>query len=200
MTSRAHLLLLASAALLLTSSCSIIPEASSDPTRFFVLEDLAASTALDAPANDGVTLGLLPIEVTAYLVDSRAIAVTTSANEVTFRNFDRWAEPLDEGIARVLRTALSRQVSVKQVLVPPFPLTPARDYDLSIRLSECTGLQSGSIRYSLAFALTRPDGTLFKQGSFLRDDTPWSGESDDLARLLSQATASAAQSIAAELP
>ena len=183
--------------LTLLSGCSVIPEAKPDPTRFFVLEDPAATVAPAAPNADAVTIGLLPIEVPAYLLDTRAIAVAATDSQITFRDFDRWAEPLDKGLARVLRGALARQASVERVLVPPFPLQPARDYDLSVRVVDCVGLESGRLRYVLSYALTAPDGSLHRQGTYVWQGAGESSDSAQLARTISAATMEAGREIAA---
>lgn len=194
--------ILASAACLFTAACSIIPQPTPDPTRYFVLQDPATTTAVDPVTSAGATIGLLPIALPAYLLDSRAIAVAGVGSEVSFRDFDRWAEPLDEGLARVLRSALTRADGVQRVLVPPFPLTPARDYDLHTRIIDCIGVAAGdnrTLRFGLSFELTAPDGTLKAQGTFRAAPAAWSGESSELANLISEATAAAATAIAAEL-
>ena len=200
MTRRAFspaLTLLGAAALLLTSACSVIPEARPDPTRFFVLEDPAATIEPAAPAADAVTIGLLPIEVPAYLLDTRSIAVAATDNQITFRDFDRWAEPLDKGLARVLRGALARDANVERVLVPPFPLQPARDFDLSVRVVDCVGLESGLLRFVLSYELTSPDGSLHRQGTYVWQGAGESSDSAQLARTISAATAAAGREIAA---
>ncbi|MCF3648252.1 PqiC family protein [Synoicihabitans lomoniglobus] len=192
-------LCLAAVSLLLTTGCNVIPAAKPDPTRFFVLED-GASTAASSSAPAGVAIGLLPIEVPAYLLDSRAIAVMTANHEITYRTFDRWAEPLDEGVTRVLRGALVQSDKINRVVMPPFPLNLTRDYELSISVLECTGVKNGPIRFSIAYTLTRPSGELQQQGKFIAPATSWTGDSGDLVAQLSAAVAAAAEAIAAELP
>ena len=146
---------------------------------------------------DAVTIGLLPIEVPAYLLDNRSIAIASDDSQITFRDFDRWAESLDKGLARILRGALAREATVKQVLVPPFPLQPARDYDLSVRVVDCVGLESGRLRYVLSYALTSPDGSVHRQGTYIWQGMGEGNESAQLARTISAATAAAGREIAA---
>ncbi len=177
----------------------MLPEPTTDPTRFFVLENSAAGGDAAAPATSNVIVGLLPIEVPAYLLDHRALAFKTADNEIRFRDFDRWAEPLDEGIARLLRDGLEHEAGIGRVLVPPFPLQPARTFDLQVRVLECTAVIDGNVRFILSYQLVAPDGKLHRQGVYSSTDLAWNGESADLARQLSAAVVAAARTIASEV-
>lgn len=184
-------------ALALFTGCQILPEATPDPTRYFVLEEPAPSTTAAAPG--AAVIGLLPLEVPAYLLDARAMAVRDGANQITYREFDRWAEALDHGMARVLRGALTNQATVQRVLVPPFPLQPARDFDLSVRIIEAAPTVSGSLRFTAAYTLSSPSGSQVITGSFTATGISWDNTPADLARGLSQALDRAATAIATEL-
>ena len=78
------------------AGCNVVPPPQADPTRFYVL----ASPAPAVPG--GVTklkrLNLRPVDVAAYL-RSRPIVVRRGDNEVQFRDFARWGEPLEQGVA-----------------------------------------------------------------------------------------------------
>ncbi|WP_221032816.1 PqiC family protein [Actomonas aquatica] len=197
MTRRPSILPLLLGAVLLLTGCQILPEAQPDPTRFFRLDEPAPSTT--APASDAAVLGLLPIEVPAYLLDARAMAVLDADLQVSYRDFDRWAEPLDEGMSRVLRGALANAPQIQRVLIPPFPLQPERDYDLQIRIVEAAPLRSGSLRFVLRYDLASPDGAKYHSGEYTASGIAWDGTPADLARGLSTALQQAGAAIAAEL-
>ena len=182
--------------LLLLAGCNILPEAQPDPTRFYVLPETMADLANPA----GVTLGLLAPELPAYLTNSRAMAVASSDSQITYRDFDRWAEPLDQGISRVLRTALASQPGIRRALPTPFTAEDVRDYDLRVRVHHCEGLDSGGIRFVLSYEIVQLDGTLVAASTYRAPLGDWSGDPGDLARRLAAAVTAAATTIAADLP
>src|SRR4051812_8383291 len=96
-------LLLTLAGLLLATGCSFLPEARSDPTRFYVLSSAAGS--IPPTRADGPVVHLKSIDLASYL-HSRPIIVRRGNNEIEFREFARWGESLDLGISRVLREEL----------------------------------------------------------------------------------------------
>ena len=184
------------------TGCQIVPEASPDPTRFFVLEDPAAVTASPG-ASTGSTIGMHEIRLPAYLADSRAIAVTSANNRVAFRDFERWAEPLDEGIERILQSALARAPGISRVLTLPFPVGVKRDYDVQISVIKCEGFQGADqnqVRFALNYSVLDPNEELIMHGVYDAPPRPWNGQSGDLARLLSTAIVEAADSIAEAIP
>ena len=78
--------------------CSL-PKPQSDPTRFFVLSTEAVQSA---PPPKAPTLHLREVELASYL-RTRPLIVRRGANEIEFREFALWGEPLEMGISRVLR-------------------------------------------------------------------------------------------------
>lgn len=186
---------------LLGPGCKIIPEAKPDPTRFFILNDPEATSP---PAEKlGITLGLLPLELPVYLDNSRSIAVASPGNQIEFRDFDRWAESMDQGITRVLQSALARAPGIARVKVPPFSVGTKRDFDLHVRIIHGEGFEDGesrSLRFALAFELTSLDESFVHLDTYTAPFTAWDGSSSELATLLSAAIANAAQDIATKIP
>lgn len=188
--------------LLATTGCQIVPEATPDPTRFYVLEATAPDEQ-PAVRDAGITLGLHEIRLPIYLADSRALAVSQPGHRISYRDFERWAEPLDEGIERVLRVALIASPEVARVVTLPFPVGVDRDYDLQVTMLHCEGYTDGDqhvIRLSLDYSLATPDGELVNHGVHHADALPWDGSSSDLARQLSHALTASADDILAKLP
>jgi uncharacterized lipoprotein YmbA len=187
--------------LLGVSGCNVIPEAQSDPTRFYVLEDPQAASGSSDEL--GVTLGLLPLELPLYLDNARSLAVAAPGNQITFRDFERWAESLDDGVTRVLRSALTRAPGVARVRTAPFSLDASRDFDVLVRLVHCEGFESGdtrSVRFALTFELMSTKTDFVHLGSYAAPAKSWDGSSSHLASLLSQAIIDASLAIAQSLP
>ncbi len=70
---------------------------STSPARFYTLSATAAPGA--APSKVSVAVG--PVSIPAS-VDRPQIVVSTSANQVALDDFNRWASPLQDDIARVV--------------------------------------------------------------------------------------------------
>jgi len=187
------------------SSCAFL-QPRADPTRFFVL-------TVQQPAPAGVTevapkrwrVGLRAVEVPAYL-QTRFMVVRTGTNEIRFAEFDRWAEPIDEGISRVLKHSLGSADHVESVTMNSHG-EEALDYEVSVRVLACEGKRGEKGTNSLRFAISwemRSIGTnsaVIKHGEFIASPARWDGKDyGQLALGLSGAIAEAGKALAADLP
>lgn len=187
------------------AGCQVLPRAQPDPTRFYMLTSPLPPPPGAPEAAGGITIGLRPVELPAYLRTSRSMVVTRGANELEFRDYDRWAEPLEAALARVLRDALAQTETVGRVATFPFGSDPSRKFDVAVRVVHFEGVQQGDrrvARFVAAYEIldAQSGGVVVKQGSYTAPERPWNGEAESLAALLSEATAGAAEAIAADLP
>lgn len=113
--------------MLFLGACSVTA-----PTRFYVL-DSPPRPLPGGPAQPCLVLGMGPVEIPAYL-DRPQIVVRISPNEVQPSDFDQWAEPLAQGIARVMAEAISREVCIKRVEYFPWKSSAGVDYQVSLRV------------------------------------------------------------------
>ena len=188
-------------ATLLLAGCSIpIPQAEKDPTRFYVLSS-AGSGATTAPAGAPV-LQLRSVEVASYL-NSRPMIVRRGNNEIEFREFARWGEPLDAGVARVLREELLVRGAVRAVITAGTRRDhPAPEFTLHLRVLACEGEVGGGVAFRAVWELTSAaaNSPAVASGDFHARDLRWDGKSEaSLASALSQAVAALAGDIAAGL-
>jgi hypothetical protein len=134
------------------------------------------------------------------------MVIRTGSNEIHFAEFDRWAEPLDEGIGRVLKAALGPAHSVDRVTLNSQG-DDGLDYAVRIQVLACEGVRgengTGSIRVALAWEI-QPAGTnemAIKHGGFTAVPAAWDGKDyGQLASLLSKAVADAGVALAMDLP
>jgi uncharacterized lipoprotein YmbA len=196
------------AAVLLASlaGCNIVPTAQDDPTRYFVLSDAAAQAAPANPSASAVRLGLKAVHLDSYL-KHKEIVVRTGANEIQFRDYRRWAEPLDAAVGRVLRTSLQASSEVAQVLAEPFPFDEKRDFDVSIDVRRCEGVIDPSGKYQAAFSAvieistTGADAKVVARRLYVAPDAPWDGaDFNRLASLLSADISALGGEVLAALP
>lgn len=179
--------------------CSFLPEAQSDPTKYFVLSAPAAGATA---ATDGPVVHLRDIDLGSYL-RGRPLVVRRGENEIEFKEFARWGEPLELGIARVLRDELLARGAASAVRgVGTRREVANHDYTLNVRVLACEGLTNGGVAFRAVWDLTSTGAkpTLKARGDFRANNLRWDGKSEAaLAARLSEAVAGLAAEIAAGL-
>ena len=181
------------------SGCSLIPDAASDPARFYLLAASTPPAALNASAP---SVQVRSVELAAYL-RGRPLMVRKGENEIEFRDFARWGEPLDQGVARVLREELLARGAARSVDVAGARRDggPA-DYGLIVRVLACEGAGKGDVQFRAVWELTRSgaDAMSTTRGDFRPGDLRWDGKSEaSLVAQLSVAVSGLAGEIAAAL-
>jgi uncharacterized lipoprotein YmbA len=114
------------AALGLAFGCALLAPAP-DPSRFFVL----AATSQPAAEGSGLSLGVGPVQLAAYLAVPE-VQVRSSATELRRSGVDRWAEPLEEGIARVLAQDLSAALGTREIQLFPWYADARPDLQVAV--------------------------------------------------------------------
>src|SRR5262249_28281389 len=105
----------------------------SDPTRYYTLGPVTApkaeAGAAAPPSRDRgvgtVSVGVGPVIMPAYL-DRVQIVTRTDADQVDLSMFNRWAEPLQDGMARVLAEEIGARVPTERVVTFPWRGSIAR--------------------------------------------------------------------------
>lgn len=185
--------------LALSAGCQILPEAQSDPTRFYVL---SAAAAAATPAAGAPVVRVRAVEVAEYL-RGRPMIVRRGGNEIEFREFARWGEPLEAGVGRVIREELLARGAASVVLLPGGRReTATATFELGLRVLAAEGGSDGSVQFRAGWELvTTADGTVVARGDFRAGGQRWDGKNEAaLAASLSEAVAALAGEIAAALP
>ena len=76
-------------------------EPAADPTRHFLLSSMPADAESSGPAESGLSLGIAPVSVPAYL-GRPWVVVRTSDTEIRYSDYFKWGEHLDKGIQQTL--------------------------------------------------------------------------------------------------
>ncbi len=190
--------------LLLATGCSFLPEAKSDPTRFYVLSASTVGSGETAATSGAPAIHLKQVELANYL-RARALVVRRGNNEIEFREFARWGESLELGIERVLREELLGRGAASAVVAPGIRREQTNyDYTLSVRVLACEGGARGTVDFRAVWDIT-PTSTNASpkpaaHGDYRPTDLRWDGKSEaSLAAQLSQAVSGLAGEIAAAL-
>lgn len=140
--------------LLLAGGCAVTGVGTTQPTQFYVLRtlDVTAGRAEALPGKEDLSVSVGPVELAAYL--KRPHIVTLSeGNEVRLADFSRWAEPLEEGINRVLSENLSLLLGTNRVIAHgPRSLAQPR-YTVAVKVTRLDGRLGGEVLLSARWGL-----------------------------------------------
>jgi len=208
---RRPLALFAAALALALSGCSLLPKPAPDPTRHYVLTG-PAPAELNAGAKKGrLKVGLRSVQIAPYL-DAKSMIVRRGENEIDYRDYARWAEPLANGINRMLVARLHVSDRVGRVFPQPYPFDVARDVDVSVSVLRCEGrvLPDGRAfaSFTCAVEIVRVGdkagangGEVLLREVFEAPETEWKeGDYAALAAILSDHVAKLADTLIAALP
>ena len=193
--------------MLFAAGCNLIPAPTPDSTRYYVLAGPALGAAGVPPVTGALRLGLRNVEVASYLKKG-SLVVRTGENEVRFPDEARWGDPLEREILSSLRGQLLAAPAVGRVFVQPFPFDEPRDYDVSVRVIRCEGVDpagggKASVSFTAMLEITTSGaaGEVVARKRFVAPEAAWDGK--DFGRLaaeLSNAVAALSQEVVAALP
>ncbi|MEY4489771.1 MAG: hypothetical protein RIQ79_2279 [Verrucomicrobiota bacterium] len=197
---------LAMAAMACLAGCSVFPKPQADPTRFYVLTGPSIpAVAATMPAGT-LRVGLQTVRTAPYL-DGKSMIVRRGDNEIDYRDFARWAEPLSTGVGRMLGAQLLASGQVGRVYPYPFPLEVTRDVDVTLSVLRCEGVVKPDGTAAASFVCivevtdARADGSVRMRRLFNAPETAWKeGDYSALARQLSDAIAQLSVEVLAALP
>ena len=163
----------------------------SAPARFYRLD--SAATPNGAPsARTAVMVG--PIALPAA-VDRPEFVVQVAPNRVEVEEFDRWAAPLDDSIARAVAGDLSVLLDSPNVTTAPLAnFTPA--YVVTINVQRFESVKGRDALVDAVWAVRTADGKTWSGRTIAREAVPGEGF-DALAVAHSQAIAKISADIAA---
>jgi uncharacterized protein len=138
------------------------------PSRFYMLNPLTASeTVLPMAAARGPVVGVGPISVPKYL-DRPQIVTRASRNQLDLGEFDRWAEPLQDNILRVLAQNLMLLIPTDHILLRDWPRSASLDYQVMVEVLHFDGwFGGGSILVALWSILDAAERPLMSQRASL---------------------------------
>ncbi len=85
-----------------------------------------------APSGHSPSLGVGPVDIAEYL-NRNGLVYNREGNRLQIAQYERWAEPLEEGISRVLRLNLAALLDTENVR--PFPWHDGHNPDFAVRVN-----------------------------------------------------------------
>ena len=147
---------------LAAGACSIL-EPRQDPTRHFVLTSIGETAAPAAPKEEPAPadaakgwIGLGPVTVPSYL-ERPEIVRRASEHELAPARSDRWAEPLDRAVLRVLVQDLA-QVTGRRVVAYPWKTTLAPACVVAVDLTRFEAVEGKRVELAADVDVSGPAG------------------------------------------
>jgi uncharacterized protein len=180
------------AAIPIACALALLAAACSSPSaRFYTL----SAAAEPGPGASKLSIAVGPVSVPAT-IDRPQIVVTTSPNQVSIDEFNRWASPVQDNLARVLAEDLVKILGTPRVTL--FQATLATDMDYRVQI-EVRNFESAPGKYAALDAVwtvrRMKDGKNETGRTSLREPVQGDGF-DELAAAHSRAVARMAQDIA----
>jgi uncharacterized lipoprotein YmbA len=165
-----------------------------DPSAFFLLSPVPPPAA-EAPAS--VFVGVGPITIPAYL-DRLQMVTRLSDNELAVSEIDRWAEPLEESIARTLEENLAALLPESSFVRFPWYASEAPDYAVSVELRRFEGDATGTVVLEARWSLSRGDAQIDERTARFEEAGGGPNRADQVAaqsRALAQLSAEIARAL-----
>ena len=143
------------------------------PSTFYLLSAMVEPGDVKPafPGANEVTIGVGPVELPPY-VDRPQIVTRSGDNRLHLAEYDRWAEPLKQGMPRVLAENLSTVVGTDRIVLFPWKASQTPDYQIVIVVtrfdSTVVGAAVLNARWSILRRGERPK-PLTRQSAIHRD-------------------------------
>jgi uncharacterized protein len=134
--------------------------ASSPTPRFYLLHSLGAPTAGAPAATEtarGLAIGIGPVKLPDY-VDRPQIVTRPGSNELKLAEFDRWAEPLAQNVARILAENLATLLATDRVAIFPWTRATPVDYRIAVEVTQFDGTLGGKALLNARWTISSSDG------------------------------------------
>ncbi|MGW8188022.1 MAG: PqiC family protein [Desulfobacterales bacterium] len=105
-------------------------------------------------ASDGLSIGIGPVSWPDYL-DRQQIVIRTGPNEITFSEFDRWAEPLKNNFMRVFKEDLVERLRTDNIFIYPWLPDVVFEFQVSVEVTRFEARQGDSTSLDVQWMILR---------------------------------------------
>lgn len=177
--------------------CSLLAACGTTPqSKYYLL-----TSKMDGiPAGDSPQLGIGPVIIPEYL-DRDTLVYRESSNELHINSAERWAEPLEDGISRVMVLNLAAQLDTVNVHAFPFHAQRRPDWGVKLRLVRLDAENNRAILDTEWLIYTPGSGEAIQQGlvSLERELDPEQAVAPQLAGAYSELLWQLSEEIATEI-
>lgn len=149
-----------------------------DVSRYYLFDPDSYEPVAAEAEEVSVSVAIRRVEVVRYL-DAPAVAVREANHRIRYSATQRWAEPLELGIARFLREALGREGFISTVKSDVATAYDPVDLRVTVRLLRCEGTidrEGARGTFRAEWEIRRgEDGLLLDSGAIAADRLPWDG-------------------------
>jgi uncharacterized lipoprotein YmbA len=148
-----------------------------DSAVFYYLDSpMTAKQAADL-SEDGPAVLIGQGSIAKYL-DQPQIVTSSRPNEINYSETQRWAEPLDENITRVLIDHLALELGTSQVGFLRALRSMEWDYRIGYHIYHLTGAPGGTLRMQASWWIEQRDGGTKRIHEFIAEE-PVDGDPSD---------------------
>jgi uncharacterized protein len=164
----------------------------SAPSRFYTLN---STVAPDGSVTNSCAIVIDPVSIPAD-VDHPQFTVQVAPNRVTLDEFNRWAAPLNENIARVIAENLEVQLGTPRVAAAQIASFKP-DYRVAISIQKFESVPGKSAQLEALWVVRKVSGGETYSGRTVADEPVTDNTFDSLAAAHSRALARVSSDIAA---
>jgi uncharacterized protein len=172
----------------------VVAGCSSAPSRFYTLNSTATG---DGKSSSTVAVLVGPVSIPGE-VDRPQFMVQVATNRVAVDEFNRWAAPLSENIARAVAGDLSALLGTPRVAAMPAANFTA-DYQVTINIQRFETVPGKSVLIDAVWVVRPPTGGTTQSGRTVASETVSDDSYDSLAAAHSRALAKVSSDIAAAI-
>jgi uncharacterized protein len=160
--------------------------------RFYAL---TSAPAPPASSSTTMTVAVGPVTIPAA-VDRPQIVLTTGPNRVRLEEFDRWAAPLQNDIARAVAANLVAALGTSRVMLASAPVTATVDYRAIIEIQRFESTLGQAAVLDAVWAVNRTKDGKSQTGRTTARESTSDGSFDALAAAHSRAIGRLSQDLA----
>jgi uncharacterized protein len=114
--------------------------------NYYVLNSLQSGvpSAEKVRAENDLTIGVGPIKIPAYL-DRPEMATRSAPDSLQFAEFDKWAEPLEKNLTRVIAENLATLLSTDRIGVFPWLNSAQVQYQVTVDITQLERMPDGKV-------------------------------------------------------
>jgi uncharacterized lipoprotein YmbA len=184
------------AAVLAACAIAVLPAGcASPPSHFYTLSHSTTTTAKTDDALPDISVIVGPVSIPA-IVDTPQIVVTTTPNQVSLNEFNRWASPLQNNISRVVVDDLAAMLGTSRVSLVNQSMNADPDFRVAIDVQTFQSVPGASATLNATWIVRRAkDGKMQAGRTAVREPSTGMGY-DALVAAHSRALARLSQDIA----